>query len=112
MQALKSTSRRALIALVATSAIGLGLAQAQVPASASASTAVAATMAPVGADLTIRDIYDRLEAAGYRQIREIEWDDGRYEVKARNAQGERVKLHVNGRSGEVEHLRQRSSGRR
>ena len=110
MQALKSTSRRVLIALVATSAIGLGLAQAQVPASAS--TAVAATMAPVGADLTIRDIYDRLEAAGYRQIREIEWDDGRYEVKARNAQGERVKLHVNGRSGEVEHLRQRSSGRR
>jgi hypothetical protein len=106
MQALKSTSRRALIALVATSAIGLGVVQAQTP------PAPATSMAPVGAELTIRDIYDRLEAAGYRQIREIEWDDGRYEVKARNAQGERVKLHVNGRSGEVEHLRQRSSGRR
>lgn len=100
MPARKPTHRRALLALVAASAIGLGVAQAQTPAPASG-------MAPAGAELTIRDIYDRLEAAGYRQIREIEWDDGRYEARARNAQGERVKLHVNGRSGEVEHVRGR-----
>ncbi|HMN21381.1 MAG TPA: PepSY domain-containing protein [Ottowia sp.] len=104
MQALKSTSRRALIALAAASAVGLGLAQAQTTTPAPAATQPAA-MAPAGAQLTIRDIYDRIEAAGYREIREIEWDDGRYEVKALSAQGERVKLHVNGRTGEVEHTR-------
>ncbi len=65
----------------------------------------ATIMAPAGTQLTIRDIYDRLEAAGYREIREIEWDDGRYEVKARNAQGESVRVYVSGRSGEVERTR-------
>lgn len=106
MQALKSNSRRTLIALAAAGALGLGLAQAQTVTPAAAPAAeVGTTMAPAGAQLTIRDIYDRAEAAGYREIREIEWDDGRYEVKARNAQGERVKLYMNGRSGEVEHVR-------
>lgn len=51
--------------------------------------------------LTIRDVYDRLEAAGYRDLREIEWSDGRYEVKARNAQGARVKLEIDGNTGAV-----------
>lgn len=104
MQVFQHASRRTLVALAAATALGLGIAQAQT-ASPSAVAAPAATMAPAGAELTIRDIYDRMEAAGYREIREIEWDDGRYEVKARNAQGERVKLYVNARSGEVEHSR-------
>lgn len=104
MQAVKFTSRLTLIALFAASAVGLGIAQAQTAAPAAAPPH-ATTMAPVGTQLTIRDIYDRMETAGYREIREIEWDDGRYEVKARNAQGERVKLEVNGRSGEVERTR-------
>lgn len=104
MQATPSTTRRTLIALAAAGAMGLGLAQAQTAAPAAAQPQ-AGPMAPAGAQLTIRDIYDRMEAAGYREIREIEWDDGRYEVKARNAQGERVKLEVNGRSGEVERTR-------
>ncbi|MNJ00943.1 hypothetical protein D3C73_1604200 [compost metagenome] len=51
--------------------------------------------------LTIRDVYDRMEAAGYRDLREVEWSDGRYEVKARNAQGARVKLEVDGNTGAV-----------
>ena len=38
-------------------------------------------------------------------IREIEYDDGRYEVKARNAQGQRVKLYVNASSGAIERTR-------
>nr|WP_246253988.1 PepSY domain-containing protein [Comamonas jiangduensis] len=51
--------------------------------------------------LNIRQIYDRLDAAGYRELQEIEWSDGRYEVKGMNAQGERVKLEVDGNTGEV-----------
>ena len=61
--------------------------------------------APAAPQLTIRDIYDRMEAAGYRDLREIEFSKGRYEVKARNAQGERVKLYVNATTGAVERTR-------
>ena len=41
------------------------------------------------------------EAAGYRDLREIEWDDYHYDVKGRNAQGARVKLEVDGQTGAV-----------
>lgn len=102
MPAFQSTRRNALIALAAASATRLGVAQAQ-----TAAPTPAAAMAPTGAKLTIRDIYDRVQAAGLHAIREIEWDDGRYEVKARNTQGERVKLYVNGSTGEIERTRTR-----
>lgn len=94
--------RRALLALGAGAALALGVAQAQTPA-----PAPAAATAPAGPQLTIRDIYDRMEAAGYRDIREIEYSHGRYEVEARNAQGQRVKLQVNADTGAVERTRTR-----
>lgn len=59
------------------------------------------TMAPAGARLTIREVYDRMEAAGYHEISEIEWEDGCYEVEARNAQGQVVELRVDGGSGAI-----------
>lgn len=105
MQSLAIPARRLLLAasaLGALSALTLGIAQAQ-PAQP-ASPAVQAT-SPAAPMLTIRDIYDRMEAAGYRDLREIEFDDGRYEVKARNARGERVKLYVNASTGAVERER-------
>ncbi|HMM53500.1 MAG TPA: PepSY domain-containing protein [Candidatus Desulfobacillus sp.] len=55
--------------------------------------------------LSIRDIYDRMEAAGYRDLREIDYSHGRYEVKASDAQGGRVKLDVNADTGAVERVR-------
>ena len=69
-----------------------------------AQPAYAAHAAQAGAPaLNIRQIYDRVEAAGYVNIREIELEKyGHYEVKARNAQGDRVKLHVNAQTGEIE----------
>ena len=80
------------------------IAQAQTPApgEAQAPAAASTTAAP---QLTLRDIYDRVEAAGYRDIREIEWDDGHFEVKASNAQGQRVKLDVNATTGAIERTR-------
>jgi len=63
-----------------------------------ATMAASAGHAPV---LTIRQVYDRLETAGYRDLREIEWDDYHYDVKGRNAQGARVKLEVDGQTGAV-----------
>lgn len=104
MQRFAHTPRRLLIALAAGAALVLGIAQAQTPAPAPASATAAA---PAAARLTIRDIYDRMEAAGYRDIREIEYSSGRYEVEARNAQGQRVKLYVNAATGAVERTRTR-----
>lgn len=99
--------RRFLIAIAAGTAVTWGIAQAQAPATPAAQAPAAAT-APAAAQLTVRDVYDRMEAAGYRDIREIEWDHGRYEVKASNAQGERVKLYVNATTGAVESTRTRT----
>lgn len=60
-----------------------------------------AAMAPTGARLTIGDIYERMKAAGYRGITEIEWEDGYYEVEARDAHDREVELHVDGSTGAV-----------
>ncbi|MBB1596656.1 PepSY domain-containing protein [Achromobacter sp. UMC46] len=71
-------------------------AQAAVPAATPAATAPAAPM------LTIRQVYDKMEAAGYRNISEIERSRKHgYEVKAYDPQGQRVKLYVDPQSGAV-----------
>jgi hypothetical protein len=51
--------------------------------------------------LTIPAIYEKVVAAGYSDVTEIERDEGVYEIKAINADGERVKLYVHPRTGEV-----------
>lgn len=71
-------------------------AQAAAPAAAPAATSPAAPM------LTIRQVYDKMEAAGYRNISEIERSSKHgYEVKAYDPQGQRVKLRVDPQSGAV-----------
>lgn len=107
MQALATPSRRLLLVAGAAAALALGIAQAQTqpPAPTATPASAAAPAAAAAPQLSIRDIYDRMEAAGYRDMREIEFDNGRYKVKARNAQGERVKLDVNAGSGKVERER-------
>lgn len=90
-----------LIAATLGSAALASTAQAQAQAPAASPAAPAAT-APQAALLTIRQIYDTLEAAGYRAISEIELSHLHYEVEADDAQGRRVKLHVNARTGAVE----------
>lgn len=40
-------------------------------------------------------------SAGYRDIEEIERDQGRYEVEARDADGRKWEIYVDGRSGEI-----------
>ena len=105
MQAFHTSARRLLLAACAGSALTLGIAQAQPAQPTQPASAAAPVTSPAAPQLTIRDIYDRMEAAGYRDMREIELDNGRYEVKARNARGERVKLYVNASTGVVERER-------
>lgn len=100
-----STARRwAAASLLA--GLSMGAIAQSAPAAPAAATAATAATAPQAASkvqpsLNIRQIYDRLDAAGYRELQEIEWSDGRYEVKGMNTQGERVKLEVDGNTGEV-----------
>ncbi|MFF7395945.1 PepSY domain-containing protein [Achromobacter sp. NPDC008082] len=94
---------------IGASALGAGAAaQAQTaapaPAAAPAQAAPAAQTAPAAAApmLTIRQVYDKMEAAGYRNISEIERSSKHgYEVKAYDPQGQRVKLRVDPQSGAV-----------
>lgn len=51
--------------------------------------------------LTIPQIHERVEAAGYRDISEIERERNGYEVKAVDRDGQRVELDVDPRTGEV-----------
>lgn len=100
-----TTTRRSLVAgLIAASALSLGLAQAQSSAPAAASPAAIGAPAQ---KLSIREIAERLETAGYRDILEIDYEHGGYEAKALDAQGQPVKLYVNAQTGAVERTRTR-----
>lgn len=71
-------------------------------AAAPAAPAAAAAANPAAPMLTIRQVYDKMEAAGYRNISEIERSSKHgYEVKAYDPQGQRVKLYVDPQSGAV-----------
>jgi hypothetical protein len=91
---------RALVAssLLATAAMGHAQSAAPAPVPPVAPVAPATVAAPLG----FQQLVDRVTALGYSDVREIERkSDKLYEVKARNAQGQRVELYVDARSGEV-----------
>lgn len=61
-----------------------------------------AGMAARGPSLSLSEITQRLADKGYGDIREVEREGrGRYEVKARNAEGHWVELYVDGATGAV-----------
>ena len=51
--------------------------------------------------LSIGQVHQKLEAAGFRNIEKIEREHGVYEARATDRNGARVKLHVNPQTGEV-----------
>lgn len=96
--------RRWAGAMALASVAGVALAQTattDAPAAVTTHAVVQDAAASNTPRLNIGHIYDLVDQAGYREVREIEWSDGRYEVKARNAQGERVKLELDGSTGAV-----------
>jgi hypothetical protein len=73
-----------------------------VHAQAAAPAPATAAVTPASPMLTIRQVYDKMESAGYRNISEIERSSKHgYEVKAYDPQGQRVKLYVDPQSGAV-----------
>lgn len=51
--------------------------------------------------LNLGQIYDRLETAGYTDIREIERERDGYEAKARDSDGQSIKLYVEPLEGQI-----------
>lgn len=56
-------------------------------------------VAPAGS-VSMEQVTDRLQSQGY-SIRKIEFDDGRYKVKATDASGHKQKLYVSLDTGDV-----------
>jgi hypothetical protein len=60
--------------------------------------------------LSIPQVHEKLEAAGYRQIEKIEREGGGYEARAIDGKGERVKLYINPQTGAI--ISRNSHGKR
>jgi hypothetical protein len=56
-----------------------------------------------GTDAELTRISKALEAKGYSEVRDLEVDDGRFEVDARNPQGEAVDLELDIKTLEILH---------
>ena len=54
-----------------------------------------------GAQLSPDQIKSTLEAAGYTNVHDIEYDDGRYEAEATSAAGTAVDLDIDPTTGKV-----------
>lgn len=50
--------------------------------------------------MSVSEIATKAEAAGYK-VREVERDDGCYEIKGRDSNGRKVEVHFNPRTAEV-----------
>lgn len=84
--------------------IGAGAAIAPAFAQNAAPAATPATATAPAAQsnwLSIKDVLGKLEAAGYRDFREVERDKDKYEVKATDPQGQRVEMDVDPVTGDV-----------
>lgn len=69
------------------------------------------TETDIGRWLSIQQALAKLESAGYRNIEKIERDGGGYEVKATDRNGQRIKLYLHPRTGEIVDQRQRDTKR-
>ncbi len=86
-----------LAALVLAAGIGGATVIAAPVLAQNATSAAPASSAVLG----IPEIHQRLTAAGYTDIDEIERERDRYEVKGTDREGRRVELDVDGVTGEV-----------
>ncbi|QAU35074.1 PepSY domain-containing protein [Janthinobacterium sp. 17J80-10] len=96
------------------SALAIGttlLAAGAIAAPAVAQSARPAQSTAAQPELSIAQISEKLKAAGYSGITDIERERDTYEVKATDKAGARVKLHVDPQSGNVLETRKKGEGR-
>lgn len=53
------------------------------------------------ATLILPQVLQKLEAAGYRNVEKIKLKRGNYEVRTTGRDGERIKLYVNAKTGDI-----------
>lgn len=94
---------------IALTAATLGGAAIAASATDAAAGAANVTAAPMENWLDIPAIYNKVSAAGYSDINEIERGRDGYKIKATSASGERVKLYVDPMSGEVLNTKAKSA---
>ena len=87
-----------LIATLVLSAGILGASAALVPAFAQSA---AVNQASQQQTLTMQQVLTKLEAAGYRDFEKIDRERNKYEVKATDAQGQRVELDLDPITGDI-----------
>lgn len=83
------------LGLLASAGFGYGIVQSALGADQAQPTAPAADLLPM------EQVLANLKQQGYAEITEIERERDRYEVKARNREGERVELYVDARTGQT-----------
>lgn len=105
---MRATTLFSTIALGAAITVGGAILAPVVLAQAGGDPQAAASRQPW---LSLPQIQQRLEAAGYRDIDKIEREDRYYEVKALDADGRRVELKVDPHSGEVTGIEVKSGKR-
>lgn len=64
-------------------------------------SALMAVAAPTTQPLPVVTILQSLDQAGYNQIRNIEYENGKYTVEAYGRQGQKLKFDINARSGVI-----------
>lgn len=62
--------------------------------------------------LSIGEVHQKLEAAGYRKVEKIEREHGVYEARATDRNGARVKLRIHPQTGEITDRGDRHDGAR
>lgn len=90
----RKTIAAALLIAGTMAAGGAALAQQAAPAPQAPAAGTAAV-------LTIQEVMDRLTQQGWRDITKIEHERGKYEVKARGADGVRMELDIDDRTGAI-----------
>jgi hypothetical protein len=56
---------------------------------------------PLAEELTIDQAIEIARAEGFDLIREVQFDDGRWEIEGRNAEGQTIEIEIDGVSGEI-----------
>lgn len=59
-----------------------------------------------GRGMSAARVVQQLQAAGYRNIHDVEFDEGRWEAEAINPAGQHVELHLNAVTGAIEREKQ------
>lgn len=87
------------ILTLALAASGTGFAQQAQPAASTSTTASASVAAPVA--LTEAQVRAKLAADGYTKVNDVKFKDGVWKADARSADGNRVDVRIDGKTGEV-----------